>query len=124
MSFDPLLATFLSFCPTFSPLDSSSLFTPHCPAVNPIFSRSSSSSHSANPIALLPNPSSASLPSPILSPLRPTHTIMAQDAVADYEYEALPENSSLYASLLAGAFAGIAEHAIMYPVDSIKVEDH
>ena len=49
---------------------------------------------------------------------------MAQDAVADYEYEALPENSSLYASLLAGAFAGIAEHAIMYPVDSIKVEDH
>jgi len=38
-----------------------------------------------------------------------------------FDYEALPSNASLSASLLAGAFAGIAEHAIMYPVDSIKV---
>ncbi|KAF9434498.1 Fe(2+) transporter [Entomortierella beljakovae] len=38
----------------------------------------------------------------------------------EYEYEALPENSSLAASLMAGAFAGVAEHAVMYPVDSIK----
>ncbi|KAG0245670.1 mitochondrial carrier domain-containing protein [Mortierella sp. GBAus27b] len=38
----------------------------------------------------------------------------------EFDYEALPENASLSASLLAGAFAGIAEHAIMYPVDSIK----
>ncbi|KAF9113677.1 Fe(2+) transporter [Mortierella sp. AM989] len=43
---------------------------------------------------------------------------MAQ--VEDYDYEALPENSSLVASLMAGALAGIAEHAVMYPVDSIK----
>ena len=42
-------------------------------------------------------------------------------AIEEFEYEALPENASLSASLLAGAFAGIAEHAIMYPVDSIKV---
>ena len=48
---------------------------------------------------------------------------MPQDAAEDFEYESLPENSSLSASLLAGAFAGIAEHAIMYPVDSIKVHD-
>ncbi|KAF9922769.1 Fe(2+) transporter [Linnemannia zychae] len=41
-------------------------------------------------------------------------------ATEEFEYEALPENASLSASLLAGAFAGIAEHAIMYPVDSIK----
>ncbi|KAG0006494.1 asparaginyl-tRNA synthetase, partial [Modicella reniformis] len=41
-------------------------------------------------------------------------------AVEEFDYEALPENASLSASLLAGAFAGIAEHAIMYPVDSIK----
>ncbi|KAI1308406.1 Fe(2+) transporter [Mortierella claussenii] len=38
----------------------------------------------------------------------------------EYEYEALPENSSVAASLLAGALAGVAEHAVMYPVDSIK----
>ncbi|KAK3808485.1 MAG: putative mitochondrial carrier protein [Benniella sp.] len=38
----------------------------------------------------------------------------------EFDYEALPSNASLSASLLAGAFAGIAEHAIMYPVDSIK----
>ncbi|KAG0261932.1 Fe(2+) transporter [Actinomortierella ambigua] len=38
----------------------------------------------------------------------------------EYDYEALPDNTPLTASLLAGAFAGIAEHAVMYPVDSIK----
>lgn len=36
------------------------------------------------------------------------------------EYEALPENASLTASLVAGAFAGIMEHTVMYPVDAIK----
>ncbi|KAF9435550.1 Fe(2+) transporter [Entomortierella beljakovae] len=45
---------------------------------------------------------------------------MTTQAVEDFEYEALPDNASLSASLLAGAFAGIAEHAVMYPVDSIK----
>ncbi|KAK3825145.1 MAG: mitochondrial carrier domain-containing protein [Benniella sp.] len=38
----------------------------------------------------------------------------------EYDYEALPENSSVFAHLMAGAFAGVAEHAVMYPVDSIK----
>lgn len=46
---------------------------------------------------------------------------MTQAIVEEIEYEALPENASLAASLLAGAFAGVAEHAVMYPVDSIKV---
>lgn len=46
---------------------------------------------------------------------------MTTQAVEDYEYEALPEDSSMSACLLAGAFAGIAEHAVMYPIDSIKV---
>ncbi|KAG0334087.1 Fe(2+) transporter [Podila horticola] len=45
---------------------------------------------------------------------------MTTQAVEDYEYEALPEDSSMSACLLAGAFAGIAEHAVMYPIDSIK----
>lgn len=46
---------------------------------------------------------------------------MTTQAIEEFEYEALPDNASLSASLLAGAFAGIAEHAVMYPVDSIKV---
>ncbi|KTW31030.1 uncharacterized protein T551_01582 [Pneumocystis jirovecii RU7] len=37
-----------------------------------------------------------------------------------YEYEALPKNSSFLANMLAGAFAGIMEHTLMYPVDAIK----
>ncbi|KAG0034190.1 Fe(2+) transporter [Podila clonocystis] len=45
---------------------------------------------------------------------------MSTQAIEDYEYEALPEDSSMSACLLAGAFAGIAEHAVMYPIDSIK----
>ncbi|KAF2129947.1 asparaginyl-tRNA synthetase [Dothidotthia symphoricarpi CBS 119687] len=35
-------------------------------------------------------------------------------------YEALPPNFSLSANMLAGAFAGIAEHSVMYPVDLLK----
>ncbi|KAF2859576.1 mitochondrial carrier [Piedraia hortae CBS 480.64] len=35
-------------------------------------------------------------------------------------YESLPPNFSLAANMAAGAFAGIAEHAVMYPVDVLK----
>ncbi|KAF2001122.1 asparaginyl-tRNA synthetase [Amniculicola lignicola CBS 123094] len=35
-------------------------------------------------------------------------------------YESLPPNFSLSANMLAGAFAGIAEHSVMYPVDLLK----
>ncbi|KAJ9666429.1 Fe(2+) transporter [Coniosporium apollinis] len=38
----------------------------------------------------------------------------------DYDYESLPPNFSLAANMLAGAFAGIAEHSVMYPVDLLK----
>ncbi|KAL4874529.1 mitochondrial carrier domain-containing protein [Aspergillus karnatakaensis] len=38
----------------------------------------------------------------------------------EYEYEALPSNYGLGRNMLAGAFAGIAEHAVMYPVDLLK----
>lgn len=38
----------------------------------------------------------------------------------EIDYESLPENSSLVAQLSAGAFAGILEHTVMYPVDAIK----
>ncbi|KAL1900403.1 Fe(2+) transporter [Ceratocystis pirilliformis] len=38
----------------------------------------------------------------------------------EYDYEALPPNFSLGQNMLAGAFAGIAEHTVMYPIDAIK----
>jgi hypothetical protein len=41
--------------------------------------------------------------------------------MADDEFEALPDTYPLSTHLVAGALAGIAEHCIMYPIDSIKV---
>jgi solute carrier family 25 iron transporter 28/37 len=38
----------------------------------------------------------------------------------EYDYESLPPNFSLLQNMAAGAFAGIAEHTVMYPVDAIK----
>ena len=36
------------------------------------------------------------------------------------DFESLPDTYSLSAHLAAGALAGIAEHSIMYPIDSVK----
>ncbi|KAF9245247.1 mitochondrial carrier domain-containing protein [Melanogaster broomeanus] len=38
----------------------------------------------------------------------------------EVDYEALPSNAGLAVNMLAGALAGITEHAVMFPVDSIK----
>ena len=38
----------------------------------------------------------------------------------EVDYEALPEDASIAAHLSAGAFAGIMEHTVMYPMDSLK----
>ncbi|KKK21746.1 RNA-splicing protein [Aspergillus ochraceoroseus] len=38
----------------------------------------------------------------------------------EFDYEALPSNYGLGRNMLAGAFAGIAEHSVMYPVDLLK----
>lgn len=38
----------------------------------------------------------------------------------EVDYEALPDDASIVAHLSAGAFAGIMEHTVMYPIDSIK----
>ncbi|KAK7466487.1 Fe(2+) transporter [Stygiomarasmius scandens] len=38
----------------------------------------------------------------------------------EIDYESLPPNAGLAVNMLAGALAGISEHAVMYPVDSIK----
>ncbi|KAI0848691.1 mitochondrial RNA-splicing protein MRS3 [Daldinia vernicosa] len=40
--------------------------------------------------------------------------------VEEYDYESLPPNFSLAQNMVAGAFAGIAEHTVMYPIDAIK----
>ncbi|OBT79477.1 hypothetical protein VF21_02076 [Pseudogymnoascus sp. 05NY08] len=49
---------------------------------------------------------------------------MAQSAsdvpLEEYDYEGLPPNFSLLQNMTAGAVAGIAEHTVMYPIDSIK----
>jgi hypothetical protein len=37
----------------------------------------------------------------------------------EVEYEGL-QNASVGVNMLAGALAGISEHVVMYPVDSIK----
>lgn len=36
------------------------------------------------------------------------------------DYESLPANAGLMVNMLAGALAGISEHAVMFPIDSIK----
>lgn len=39
----------------------------------------------------------------------------------EHDYESLGSNSTVLQNALAGAFAGIGEHCLMYPIDSIKV---
>lgn len=40
--------------------------------------------------------------------------------IEEIDYEGL-DHESVAINMLAGAMAGISEHAVMYPVDSIKV---
>ncbi|KAI6149811.1 mitochondrial carrier domain-containing protein [Pisolithus tinctorius] len=38
----------------------------------------------------------------------------------EVDYEALPSNAGLGVNMIAGAMAGVTEHAVMFPIDSIK----
>ena len=38
----------------------------------------------------------------------------------DFDYESLPSTYSVEQHMLAGALAGMAEHAMIYPIDTIK----
>ncbi|QLQ78570.1 hypothetical protein HG537_0A08170 [Torulaspora globosa] len=38
----------------------------------------------------------------------------------EIDYESLPANASLASQLMAGAFAGIMEHSVMFPIDALK----
>ena len=49
-----------------------------------------------------------------------THEVLLKDKVDFDDYETLPVNS-VTAHMLAGALAGIMEHCVMYPLDSVKV---
>ncbi|KAG8141312.1 hypothetical protein E2320_006945 [Naja naja] len=50
-----------------------------------------------------------------------TGLLMDGDSPCGEDYECLPTNASLYTHMTAGAVAGILEHTVMYPVDSVKV---
>ena len=39
------------------------------------------------------------------------------------DYESLPESTPLSITVVAGATAGVAEHCVMFPVDSVKVRE-
>ncbi len=43
------------------------------------------------------------------------------EAVEVEDYEELPSGTPTWVNLSSGAFAGIAEHTVTYPFDSIKV---
>lgn len=38
----------------------------------------------------------------------------------EIDYESLPANAPLASQLMAGAFAGIMEHSVMFPIDALK----
>ncbi|KAL1924246.1 uncharacterized protein VTP21DRAFT_7281 [Calcarisporiella thermophila] len=40
--------------------------------------------------------------------------------MSEQDYEALPESAPVFIHLMAGAVAGVTEHAVMYPIDSVK----
>ena len=44
----------------------------------------------------------------------------APELPAEVDYEALPDSAPLSHQLVAGAFAGIMEHCVLYPIDAIK----
>lgn len=40
---------------------------------------------------------------------------------AEIDYEGLGENYPLHINMIAGSLAGITEHAVMFPVDLVRV---
>uniref|UniRef100_A0ACB8EXN8 Uncharacterized protein n=1 Tax=Sphaerodactylus townsendi TaxID=933632 RepID=A0ACB8EXN8_9SAUR len=62
----------------------------------------------------------AALPPPA-PPLGPG-LLMDGEGPGEDDYESLPTGASLSTHMTAGAVAGILEHTVMYPVDSVKLE--
>lgn len=59
---------------------------------------------------------------PVLAPHEQPHrpVVTPGHDTVEIDYEALPPDASLTAHLTAGAFAGIMEHTVMFPIDSLK----
>uniref|UniRef100_A0A803TW50 Mitoferrin-1 n=1 Tax=Anolis carolinensis TaxID=28377 RepID=A0A803TW50_ANOCA len=51
----------------------------------------------------------------------PPSSSSSSEGCGEAEYESLPTGASLGTHMTAGAVAGILEHTVMYPVDSVKV---
>lgn len=49
-----------------------------------------------------------------------TDSSQSKNITDDIDYEALPSSAPLSYQLLAGAFAGIMEHTVLFPIDAIK----
>lgn len=64
--------------------------------------------------------SNSSIPSSQQQHTASSHSIKIGHDSIEIDYESLPENSPIVAQLFAGAFAGIMEHTVMYPIDAIK----
>ncbi|KEQ69559.1 asparaginyl-tRNA synthetase [Aureobasidium namibiae CBS 147.97] len=57
----------------------------------------------------------------MLRELTPEQRAAGESEIPEYKlYEGLPPNFSLAANMAAGAFAGVAEHSVMYPIDLLK----
>lgn len=56
-----------------------------------------------------------------LSPGHHGETSVALEEEDEHDYESLPIGHGWGTNMLAGALAGISEHAAIFPVDSIKV---
>ena len=63
------------------------------------------------------SPSSPSASSSSPSPPLPSPPSSMEEEI---DYEALPSSAPLHYQLLAGAFAGIMEHSVLFPIDAIK----
>ncbi|GMM54856.1 Fe(2+) transporter [Maudiozyma humilis] len=55
-----------------------------------------------------------------LQEIASTPTPTPAQLLPEVDYEALPDSAPLSHQLLAGAFAGIMEHCVLYPIDAIK----
>lgn len=49
------------------------------------------------------------------------HQNPASEVEEEIDYEGLGGNVPLHINMIAGALAGISEHAVMFPVDVIRV---
>ncbi|KAK9366480.1 mitochondrial carrier domain-containing protein [Lipomyces kononenkoae] len=74
----------------------------------------------SHPSSLPPHTEQQPQPSVPMLKVDDKQELPGAEEAEEYDYESLPKNTSLTSNLVAGAFAGIMEHTVMYPVDAIK----